>query len=1285
MASTYTTNLGIEKIGTGEQSGTWGETTNLNFDILDQAINGLVSVTLTTTGSGSPNTLPITDGTLSDGRNAFIEFVDGGDLGATAYVQLTPNDAEKIAYVRNSLSGGQSVILFQGTYNASNDFELANGKDALLFFNGGGSGAVVSVVQANEVRSGSFQIDNIVLDGNSIDVDGDLTIDVSDSDILLKDDGTTFGGFSLGGTDTDNLVIKSGSTPTAALTLHEGNVGFGTQDEASYLIDAQSASAGIQARFISTDASASSGPDLKFYKNSASPADGDVISSFFFNANTDDGAGGVSLSDVNYGSIVFNAIETNETNGEAAGFALNLKRGGTTQQYISIVGGTTGDTDNDSITLSTGGTAAITIDNSQTVTTGADLTVGTNFDVSSGTIKLDGNYPTGTENVALGDTALDSVTTGGDYNTAIGSSALTANTTGVRNTAVGRTALESNISGSYNTGVGMLALNANTASNNTAVGYSALQVNTSGTSNTAVGYDALSTSTTTSNNTAVGYSALGTTTGEKNVAVGNSALLNATTADCNVAIGSSAAACLTTADYNVYIGREAGPNVAASTGGGNVGIGRTALTNITTGVRNVAIGSEAGVSQTDAQANTIIGYCAYNLGTASYNLAIGHGAMSTCAVTGIQNTAIGRFSMNCVTSGCCNVGIGDNTLQQVAGGCFNSALGFATMKCNSGTANTAVGYQALCGLGSAANNSAFGASVLRAVTTGCSNTSLGHASGLCVTAGSNNVFVGRQAGICTTEGGQNVYIGYQAGVCATLQSYNTAVGEGAMFYSCGEANTALGRRALLGKSTGSDPQNSVAVGFEAMYCNASGDNNVAVGYRAGYNIGSGPYNTFVGMCAGYNTTSSACSVAIGYLAARCNNIGLVTAVGMGAACENTSGQIDAFGAFALRNNSTASYNAAFGRAALICNTTGCENVAFGRDALALNETGIRNTAVGAFALTNNTSSNNTAIGLCAMNANTSGSQNVAVGDNALRSNQNGSNNTAVGHAALATPTAAAQNTAVGHSALNDTTTGGNSAGVGYHALRFITSGAQNVAMGRNALCCSTTGDYNTAIGYDSMAQCDITGDYNTAVGSQSGRFVTTGLRNTFLGGFAGAWGDFTQETTIGTGNTFVGYGAVPDSTSTNASIVIAAKLADTTTTSRGSGTGFINPNGGGVYQGNNSSSWSTTSDCRLKKNIVDNCVGLDAVSCICVRNFEYRTEDEITELPSNTVIERSGTQLGVIAQELQQVLPDMVKEETTGVLSVDSDNLQWYMVNAIKELKAEVDTLKAQVAELQNT
>jgi len=150
MPSTYTTNLGIEKIATGEQSGTWGTTTNTNLDLLDEAVNGIVTVTLAGAGSsGSPNTLAISDGSSSDGRNKFIEFNDGGDLGGTAYVQLTPNDAEKIVHIRNSLTASRSIIIFQGTYNASNDFEIPNGSDVLLKFDGAGAGAVVTDVFTN--------------------------------------------------------------------------------------------------------------------------------------------------------------------------------------------------------------------------------------------------------------------------------------------------------------------------------------------------------------------------------------------------------------------------------------------------------------------------------------------------------------------------------------------------------------------------------------------------------------------------------------------------------------------------------------------------------------------------------------------------------------------------------------------------------------------------------------------------------------------------------------------------------------------------------------------------------------------------------------------------------------------------------------------------------------------------------------------------------------------------------------------------------------------------------
>jgi hypothetical protein len=218
MPSTYTTNLGIEKIATGEQSGTWGTTTNTNLDLIDEAVNGIVTVTLAGTGtSGSPNTLDISDGASSDGRNKFIEFNDGGDLGGTAFVQLTPNNAEKIVHIRNSLSGGQTILLFQGTYNASNDFEVPNGADVLVKFNGAGASATVTDVFTN------LDVTGLSLGGTAI------SSTAAELNIL---DGVTASTAELNYNDITTLgTVEASKTVTASAG---GNVTFPDNEKAIF-------------------------------------------------------------------------------------------------------------------------------------------------------------------------------------------------------------------------------------------------------------------------------------------------------------------------------------------------------------------------------------------------------------------------------------------------------------------------------------------------------------------------------------------------------------------------------------------------------------------------------------------------------------------------------------------------------------------------------------------------------------------------------------------------------------------------------------------------------------------------------------------------------------------------------------------------------------------------------------------------------------------------------------------------------------------------------------------
>lgn len=189
MASTFTTNIGIEKPATGDKAGTWGTMSNTNMDLIDEATNGVVDITLAATGSsGSPNDLPITNGTSSNGRNKYIEFKDGGDLGGTVFVQLTPNDAEKVVFVRNSLSGSRSILIFQGTYDAARDVELLAGKDYILKFPGSGSSSTVINVLENIAIANDL---SLVSDSGKIDFGADSEISlahVADSGLQINID-----------------------------------------------------------------------------------------------------------------------------------------------------------------------------------------------------------------------------------------------------------------------------------------------------------------------------------------------------------------------------------------------------------------------------------------------------------------------------------------------------------------------------------------------------------------------------------------------------------------------------------------------------------------------------------------------------------------------------------------------------------------------------------------------------------------------------------------------------------------------------------------------------------------------------------------------------------------------------------------------------------------------------------------------------------------------------------------------------------------------------------------
>jgi len=176
MASTYTANTGIEKIGSGEQAGAWGTTTNTNFDIIDDALNGVITITI----SGN-TTLTSSDGTLSNGHHKVL-LLAGSPSGAFN-LTIDPNDQQKWYFINNAT--GQVATVKQGG-GSGTTVTINNGTSAIVYADGSGSNANVGTISTDVIGDTSPQL------GGNLDTNGKL-IKFGDAGTAGTDDTLEFG------------------------------------------------------------------------------------------------------------------------------------------------------------------------------------------------------------------------------------------------------------------------------------------------------------------------------------------------------------------------------------------------------------------------------------------------------------------------------------------------------------------------------------------------------------------------------------------------------------------------------------------------------------------------------------------------------------------------------------------------------------------------------------------------------------------------------------------------------------------------------------------------------------------------------------------------------------------------------------------------------------------------------------------------------------------------------------------------------------------------------------
>lgn len=208
MASTYTINTGIELIANGEQSGTWGDTTNTNLEIIDRLTNGVGSISL----SGTTHTLTTTDGALSDGQYKVLVF--GGSPSGTNTVTVSPNDQAKQFFVVNN--SGQSVIISQGS---GANVTIADGATDIIYCDGAGAGAAVS--------SFGTDLSGVLSSANNLSDVADAGTSRTNLGVAIGTDVLAYDANLQGFVDALTLPTSDGTTGQALVTNGSGTVSFG--------------------------------------------------------------------------------------------------------------------------------------------------------------------------------------------------------------------------------------------------------------------------------------------------------------------------------------------------------------------------------------------------------------------------------------------------------------------------------------------------------------------------------------------------------------------------------------------------------------------------------------------------------------------------------------------------------------------------------------------------------------------------------------------------------------------------------------------------------------------------------------------------------------------------------------------------------------------------------------------------------------------------------------------------------------------------------------------------
>ena len=213
--ATYVNNLRLKEIATGDESGTWGTSTNTNLELVTDGFSyGTKAI-----AADANETFTMPDATTDATRGFYLKFTSAVSLTATRTITLGPNTVSKVWMIENATTGSQIITIKQGSGATIN---IPSGSKLMVVTDGAGAGA--AVLNANPTEIGGSvtsvavtgTVNGITLTGGPVTSSGTFTL------------GGTLGSVDLTSQITGTLAVANGGTGATALTANNVVLGNGT-------------------------------------------------------------------------------------------------------------------------------------------------------------------------------------------------------------------------------------------------------------------------------------------------------------------------------------------------------------------------------------------------------------------------------------------------------------------------------------------------------------------------------------------------------------------------------------------------------------------------------------------------------------------------------------------------------------------------------------------------------------------------------------------------------------------------------------------------------------------------------------------------------------------------------------------------------------------------------------------------------------------------------------------------------------------------------------------------